>query len=84
MIDQSLPKPWPRKPPKGARCDATTGSGSDQLGQPVIYGCRQIAVETLWTVNRAVVSRETWLCAEHVTAYVERGYAVRNPRLQAS
>jgi hypothetical protein len=84
MVDQRLPNPWPRKPPKDARCDATIGSGSDAIGQPVIYGCRQMAVETLWSVHYAVVSRETWLCAEHVLAYVEKGYAVRNPRRRAA
>lgn len=83
MTDRGLPKPWPRKPPKDARCDATVGSGSDSIGHPVIYGCKQNAVETLWSIGLAVASREVWLCAEHVTAYVEKGYAVRNPRLQA-
>lgn len=68
-------------PPKDARCDATVGSGSDAIGQPVIYGCKQ-HVETLWSIGVAVASREVWLCAEHVTAYVEKGYAVRNPRRQ--
>lgn len=79
-----LPKPWPRKPPKDARCDATAGSGSDRLGHPVIYGCKQAAVETLWSIGMAVASREVWLCGEHATAYVELGYAVRNPRVKTS
>lgn len=77
-VSSALPKPWPRKPPKGQRCDAHTGSGLDWLGHPVLYACKQQAVETV--VMPASVLKETWLCADHVTQYVAKGYAIRNPR----
>lgn len=75
-----LPKPWPSKPPKGQRCDATAGTGSDLVGQPVVFRCPALAVETLVALAGARVFQEAWVCAGHVEAYVGHGYA-RNPRL---
>lgn len=77
------PKRWPFPPPKGQRCDATVPAppdAPDTRGHPTIYTCRQRAVETLCSLTSSRMFREVWLCAEHVEAYVERGYAYRNPR----
>lgn len=74
------PKRWPLPPPKGQRCDSSVGSGGDSLGQPVIYMCQKLAVETVLSLRPGLASREVWLCEEHVGKYVELGHAYRNPR----
>ena len=72
-----LPKPWPRKPPKYAKCDASVDppvTRNTLQGDPVIYTCQKQAVETCWW------GMETWLCLEHAEALESRNKIVRNPR----
>lgn len=76
---------WPNPPPKGQRCDASVPPPADAkptLG-PVIYMCRELAVETLRYVTKSrgfFGEAEVWLCAEHRDALVELGVVYRNPK----
>lgn len=69
---------WPRKPPKGQRCDAHVGSGTDALGCPVVYRCENEAEETV--LGNFVATREAWVCEPHAVAWEAAGFAQRNPR----
>lgn len=76
-IANDLPTRWPRKPPKGARCDAVTGVGADNWsGKPVVYRCPNDAVETVLSGLR----HQIWLCLSCVEALTPRGALIRNPR----
>jgi len=70
---------WPTKPPKGARCDATTGTGSDSCNQPVLLRCPNGAVETVYTGRF-----QAWLCADCVEKMDAKGTIRRNPKRRRS
>ena len=67
---------WPRRPPKDARCDASTGSGADHLGDPVVYRCPNSAEETA----RDGFGHEMWLCPTCAATLALRGHVRRNPK----
>lgn len=48
------------RPPKGARCDMSIGSGQDYLGAPVVLSCTNPA--TLTALAKTGVVWEYWLC----------------------
>lgn len=83
-----LPNPWPRKPPKGWRCDGEVECPTpeecaelwsrlvDPGGTIHIHKCQADAVETVMYMNRF----ESYLCAEHADKYESMGAYFRNPR----
>lgn len=72
----NLPKPWPRRPPADATCDAMVGSSVDFTGKPVVIRCKEPATETCWW------GHEAWLCADHAESLAKKGRVVRNPRVR--
>lgn len=70
---------WPRRPPAEQPCDAHTGVSSDQLGQPVVLRCENMATETCKATSGMVP--EVWLCEEHAETLADKGVVRRNPRL---
>lgn len=70
-----LPKPWPRRPPAGARCDAAVGAQETSTDRmPTIARCPKPARETCWW------GQEAWLCEEHADVLAARGVVARNPK----
>jgi hypothetical protein len=70
---------WPTKPPKGARCDATIGTGSDSCNQPVLIRCPNTAVETVKPTGSPSMF-PAWLCADCTSKMEAKGLIVRNPK----
>jgi hypothetical protein len=74
----SLPSPWPRRPPKDARCDATLGWHTDRVGKPVLTRCSFPATETVWCFG--AVGKELWVCELCATKMAAAGRVWRDPR----
>jgi hypothetical protein len=81
MSSVSFPKPWPRKPYKGHRCDMTVGINPDSFA-PQLIRCDGDAVETVWSPTAVI--REWWVCLEHAELLESEGTAYRNPRRKKS
>jgi hypothetical protein len=74
----SLPYPWPRRPPKDARCDTTIGSSIDSVGSPVLTRCPFPATETVWCPG--AFGKELWVCELCASKMAAAGRVRRNPR----
>lgn len=71
-IDPRLPARWPRKPPKDARCDATTGTGADRQGKAhglPVPAARCGDLEAAWGGRHA---RDLVVRTEHADTFVDR------------